>query len=304
MAKKILIVDDAVEMLQLIRVMLEQEGYQVISAENGKDGLTKARQERPVLIITDVLMPEMDGFVYFKELRKDPVTAPIPVLILTARGKMEDTFRAMGVNGFLVKPFNADQLLSEVEKRIGSVSKAHPAGSHLPPVLPQKEAVAMPIAGDQKRKESAVLPGSQKALLLGHAENVLSDIREQLKSLACSADICRDTPELLAHCAKDLPSLIILELKADGHVPIENLLQDIQVTLRGRPQEKKIRGEMPSIILYKEHQVEGGDSSVGADIADTDSLLAKCAEIGFTKYIGLYSPLTFKIKIREFLPGS
>ncbi|HQP11921.1 MAG TPA: response regulator, partial [Candidatus Omnitrophota bacterium] len=87
MKQKILLVDDAREILDLMQAMLEGQGYEVIVATNGVEGLAKAKKDRPQLIIADVLMPEMDGYLFFKELRKDPATERIPVLIITARAK-------------------------------------------------------------------------------------------------------------------------------------------------------------------------------------------------------------------------
>ena len=93
--KKILVVDDDTGVLNVLRLMLEDAGYEVALAENGGEGILKAKADPPDLIISDILMPIMDGFIFYKALRKDKKTASIPILILTARGQMEDSFRAI-----------------------------------------------------------------------------------------------------------------------------------------------------------------------------------------------------------------
>ena len=109
--KKILIVEDEPDMQQMVQMRLEAAGYKVITANNGQEGLAKVNEELPDLIISDVLMPVMDGFTFYKELKAKKATEDIPVLILTARGKMEDSFKVMGADDFIAKPFNAQDFL-------------------------------------------------------------------------------------------------------------------------------------------------------------------------------------------------
>jgi len=113
---KILIVDDEEKFIELIQIRLETNGYEVASAKNGKEGLEKVRVYKPDLIISDALMPVMDGYKFYKELKRNRATLSIPVLILTARGNMEDTFMMAGVDEFLAKPVDAEELLEKVSK--------------------------------------------------------------------------------------------------------------------------------------------------------------------------------------------
>jgi len=126
MSKKILVVDDEEELRDFISMRLEANGYEVVTAGNGIEGLKVVVDEKPDLIISDVLMPEMDGFAFYKILKEDEATKDIPVLILTARGKMEDTFRVLGVDDFLSKPFQADELLSKIQLQLGSEATPEP----------------------------------------------------------------------------------------------------------------------------------------------------------------------------------
>lgn len=118
--KKILIVDDEEHILLLLENRLSKAGYSVIKANNGKDAVLMAKKELPALIIMDIFMPEIDGPKAVSILEDDPKTKDIPVIFLTALlGKEEEKERRV-VSGryFLAKPFDPEELLKEVAKRI------------------------------------------------------------------------------------------------------------------------------------------------------------------------------------------
>jgi len=115
-SKKILIIDDEETALTLVEKTLTEAGYDVITAKTGEDGLRMAQENNPDVIITDVLMPSMDGFMLFKELKKDDSTKDKSVLVLSARENVGDTFRRFGADCFLTKPIDTQQLLKEVKR--------------------------------------------------------------------------------------------------------------------------------------------------------------------------------------------
>jgi two-component system alkaline phosphatase synthesis response regulator PhoP len=117
-SKRVLVVDDERHIVRLIQVNLEREGYQVLTAFDGKDGLQKAKNEKPDLVVLDVMMPYMDGFEVLKNMKADPVTAEIPVIMLTAKAQDADVFRgwSSGVDCYLTKPFNPMELLTFVRR--------------------------------------------------------------------------------------------------------------------------------------------------------------------------------------------
>src|SRR5919205_1293953 len=92
MAHMILVVDDERHLVRLIQINLQQQGYEVITAFDGEEGLEKARAEQPDLIILDVTMPRMDGFEVLNRLRQNQQTSRMPVIVLTARSKDADVF--------------------------------------------------------------------------------------------------------------------------------------------------------------------------------------------------------------------
>jgi CheY-like chemotaxis protein len=123
--RSILLVDDDPDVRESIGEALEDEGYHVTSASNGKEALRLLKDDhlRPELILLDIMMPEMDGWTFRAEQRKDPELAPIPVLVFTAYGSPKDVAQQLQAAGFLRKPLRLDDLLSAISRvRQGSVS--------------------------------------------------------------------------------------------------------------------------------------------------------------------------------------
>ncbi len=119
MAKKILIADDQKELVEVLKIRFEKDGYKVIEAFNGKECLQKAKIELPDLIIMDVAMPEMDGYEAVREMKGDEATKQIPIFMLTGKDQMEDIFRVEGIQEYIVKPFDYEVLLGLVKKLFG-----------------------------------------------------------------------------------------------------------------------------------------------------------------------------------------
>lgn len=114
--KTILVVDDEQDLLDLIEYNLKQEGYQVVRAENGEDGITLARQERPNLLLLDIMMPEMDGIEVCRRMREDKELRLIPIIFLTARSdeKTEIEGLDMGADDYITKPISTSKLISRI----------------------------------------------------------------------------------------------------------------------------------------------------------------------------------------------
>ena len=126
---KILVVDDDDSINELIKINLELSGYDVISAFDGLQGFTLAKQELPDLIVLDVMMPDVDGYTVAKRVRENASTAEIPILMLTAMGQLEDKVKGfdIGVDDYLVKPFEMDELKVRVRallKRVNAIPES------------------------------------------------------------------------------------------------------------------------------------------------------------------------------------
>lgn len=302
MEQKILIVDDAQEVLDLIQAMLEGQGYVVVTARNGLEGLEQARKEKPKMIIADVLMPEMDGFVFFKELRKDPRTAKVPVLILTARAKMEDSFRAMGVDGFLPKPIDANKLLAEVAREMSVFIKEKDNVDEqrvAPQTVDDLEEKGKPAVDAPAQKGGT--PGQKKVVVFGYEKNVVNEISKQLEEKRCQVVPVYDDDRLVLEIEKLDPDIVFAELRPGTQTPMEESLATINAVIQKKELERFEEKPRAAVILYKVHQAVSGVTTMASDMADTENLLKQCQEIGFSKYLGLYSPFTFLMKIKEFL---
>lgn len=113
--KKILVVDDEKDLVDLVKIRLEANKYEVVTAYNGKEGIKKAKDDKPDLILLDIMMPEMDGFMVIKELRKKEITKNIPIIIVTAKDKMKGLFEPEGIVDYVVKPFTSDEILLRIK---------------------------------------------------------------------------------------------------------------------------------------------------------------------------------------------
>lgn len=114
---RILVVDDEPNIVQTLQDRLEMNEYEVFTAGNGREGLKKFEDERPHVILLDVIMPIMDGHEMLEVLRKQPGGQDVSVIMLTARSQTQDIARAnaCGIDDYIVKPFDLSELLEKIE---------------------------------------------------------------------------------------------------------------------------------------------------------------------------------------------
>lgn len=117
LTKTILVVDDDLATLKLVGLVLDQKGYDVVTARSGEEALERARLQNPDLIVLDIMMPGMDGYEVVQHLRADPSTARLPILMLTAKSDLDDQITGfeVGADDYLTKPFHREELVSRVE---------------------------------------------------------------------------------------------------------------------------------------------------------------------------------------------
>ena len=120
--KRVLVIDDDADIRMLVRMSFERVGDEVIEATNGLEGVERARAERPDAILLDMLMPKMDGPATVRELKRDPETAEIPVVLLTAMIQPRDRGRVdeLPIQGTITKPFDPLRLPRELDEMIAS----------------------------------------------------------------------------------------------------------------------------------------------------------------------------------------
>lgn len=114
--KKILIVDDETQLALAIKVRLEANGYQASAAPDGQQALDAMAKDRPDLVIMDVMMPVMDGYFCVREMNQRFGRGRIPVIVLTARDRLKELFELEGVEDYVIKPFDHDDLLLRIER--------------------------------------------------------------------------------------------------------------------------------------------------------------------------------------------
>ena len=122
---RILVIDDEAPIRLLCRVNLEAEGMQVLEAGDGPAGIDRAREERPDVILLDVMMPGLDGWQVAEQLLDDPATNGIPIIFLTARAELRDRARGIDLGGmeYVTKPFNPIELAPIVRSLIDRVER-------------------------------------------------------------------------------------------------------------------------------------------------------------------------------------
>lgn len=276
MDNTILVVDDAQADLDLLEAILDGDGYRISKAQDGSMGLQRAKQTFPRLVVSDVLMPGMNGLEFFKELRRDKATSHIPVMIMSARSKMEDSFLALGVDSFIAKPFNVDLFLTQVKKLISGPATQSPQETERP--FERKSA------GHRK-----------KALIFGMDQEALSEMRRQLESRGCLAVVV-DENQLVPLAEEMKPDVVFLAVNASTIVPMETLIYTLTALAPIKKGSSKMR-----VVLFKMEEELGGIQDTESDLADFENLLQRCFENGAAKYLGHYSSSTFLQKTREFL---
>jgi CheY-like chemotaxis protein len=141
MAPRILVADDDAWILRMVTTVLEKRGYQVDTAVDGEDALKRALTQRPDLVITDVMMPKMDGWTLVKSLRARSDTAFVPVIFLTALGADDDRIRGfrLGADDYLPKPFRFEELDLRVTKTLRrTTALEQETRSHIAAVMPDE----------------------------------------------------------------------------------------------------------------------------------------------------------------------
>lgn len=117
MTKKILFIEDEPDLVMLMQVRLVSEGYQMLSAYDGEEGLKKVEAEKPDLILLDVVMPKIDGLTVCRQLKSDSTTKHIPIIIVSASGgkDLPERCLAAGADDVILKPFEPEELLTKIK---------------------------------------------------------------------------------------------------------------------------------------------------------------------------------------------
>jgi DNA-binding response OmpR family regulator len=138
--QRILVVEDEAKIAQIVSAYLRRDGYQVSQAGDGRKALELARAERPDLIVLDLMLPEISGWDVCRELRRNPLTARVPIIMATAREDVSDRIVGLelGADDYIVKPYDAKELVARVHavlRRVNDQRDVGPTGHSSTPVL-------------------------------------------------------------------------------------------------------------------------------------------------------------------------
>lgn len=125
--RRIVYIEDEFDMIDLVRLILGQKGYEVVGAIGGRDGLKMVQQELPDLVLLDLMMPDMDGWEVYQQMRAEEATREIPVIIVTAKAQNIDKVLGLHiakVDDYISKPFNPQELIDSVESVIAKQATA------------------------------------------------------------------------------------------------------------------------------------------------------------------------------------
>jgi DNA-binding response OmpR family regulator len=198
MSRTILVVDDERNIVELARMYLRNEGFDVEAAANGREGLEKARQLQPALVLLDIMMPEMDGLEVARALRKE---SDIPVVMLTARADDVDKIVGLelGADDYITKPFNPRELVA----RVKAVLRRTEAGPRRPSSI-QVGDLVIDVAGRSATVagKPVTLRAKEFDLLVALAQNVgVAMPRDRLLNLVWGEDFFGDARTLDVHIA-------------------------------------------------------------------------------------------------------
>ena len=205
MGKKILIVDDEPDVVSLLQTRLESQGFEVITAKDGTEGLDKVRRDKPDVIILDVLMPGMTGYQFIETLKKeaDESIRKTPVIVYSAKWSMQEFFNPWDVYAFLRKPFRAEELLAKIGEIVGA------------PVAPQAAPVPKPEAAPEPPKAAK---GAMKSVLIAGIEDfIVKKIGDFFRARKVTVHLALDEKDTLKTAAETRPALILCQFWEDPH---------------------------------------------------------------------------------------
>ena len=187
--KHLLLVDDDPNLVLLVKDYLEHHGYDVSTAENGKEALDLLDKQIPDMIICDVMMPEMDGYALIEKVRQDARISWLPVMFLSAKGQSQDRVKGLniGADVYMVKPFEPEELVAQVESSLQQASRLmrHKTNISLDDstriqvpsnveLTPTETKVVQLVAQGKSNKEVAEILSVSQRTIESHVSNMLN----------------------------------------------------------------------------------------------------------------------------------
>ncbi|NES95732.1 MAG: response regulator [Desertifilum sp. SIO1I2] len=210
---KILVIEDEELVRENLLEILEVNNFEVIAAINGEEGLQKAQESLPDIIICDIMMPDLDGYTVLTELQKDPLTEMIPFIFLTAKTERDDQRLAMelGADDYIIKPCTVTELLSAIAIRL----KKHAAYTQH-----HQQAHSKARGLQQRVRELQQISHSQEDLL----HKISQELRDPLSNITMAIQMLKLAPTPQARQRY----LNILQQECDREIAIINQLSNLQ----------------------------------------------------------------------------
>jgi len=263
MSASILVVEDDLAMRDGVCEILEMAGYCVSVASNGREALQRLEDTPPELIISDIMMPEMDGYRFYQQVRADDRWLPVPFIFLTAKGERADVLRgkSMGVDDYLTKPFDPEELLVAVESKLGRMRQ-----------LQATAREQMQLLSNQLTRTDRMVTVGQLVTEFAH------EIRNPLTAITAYAQfvqrrMARREPETaqdmerIVHQAKRIARMAESILEYSRKEPLETRETDIHHLLDEVLAFIAFRLERRGIVVEKQY-----DPSVPIVVVDPDQL--------------------------------
>ncbi|YAG16271.1 Response regulator [Nostoc sp. DSM 114161] len=233
MDKKILVIEDEIQVCSNIEQILTLSDFNIITANDGLEGLRLAKAEKPDLICCDVMMPGLDGYSVLESLRKDVETESIPVIFLTAKVERTDLRQAMelGADDYITKPFLPEELIKAIEVRLTRIEKPDLIRQQYEQERQQNAKLKQEIqANSQKLQDSKKLADMHNEVL----QKLLQDLGNPLSNINMAIHMLKQTQSN----AERERYLTILQQECSREIELLNEIKNLQVLLT--PENAKI----------------------------------------------------------------
>ncbi len=249
MLSKILLVDDEAEVVEIIQKRLSRDGFQVYGAADGQRALELSTRYIPDLIVTDVIMPVMNGFEFCKAVKQNNQTKEIPIIVVSAKGAMEDSLMYLGVNDFIHKPFNVEQLEMKIIERLY-------------------------FAKTMQTLKTKMLFHSSKPAVFNSLRRVMEPVVQWAVSYAMGAK------ELVAAAKTMVPDIIVLDL-----LMVDCFVDEIIKELKQCPE----LANTDILVYYSPLSAANEDVSLQAKMIEIQYLKHVALQAGAREYLGPFS---------------
>jgi two-component system, sensor histidine kinase and response regulator len=281
----ILIIDDDPSILMGLRAKIKRHGYNVITATNGKEGIEKVKEHKPNLVLSDVMMPFLDGFEMRKIIRQDKNFASIPFIFLTARTEIEDRLRGFeeGADDYIVKPFETKELLARIDAILQRVHFEKTRGRE-----------------EMKAQAQEELENLKHEILQNFHHELRTPITNILMPLELAVNKKIEDPEEQIHFIRmALSNVTRLESLSTDLILLSNIDQGNLNTIR---QPINIKTQLPSLIQRRLERYKEKDLDFTSEIITDDEILAPRREflhalLHFLDNAFKFSPEKGKIKL-------